>query len=144
MLFLNPPQDFKSAFEAVGCYLEYDGAILLLHYVEAHKPMGALWGPPAGKMEVGEAPVQAVVREVQEEAGIVLDIDRIKFLKKMYVRYPQFDFVYYVFSVQLLGKPTVILDSNEHQEYKWVRPRDAHSMPLVWDEDECIKMFFNF
>jgi ADP-ribose pyrophosphatase YjhB (NUDIX family) len=45
--------------------IDKDGKILLMRRTDNH-----LWSMPAGQMEVGETPAQAVVRETFEETGI--------------------------------------------------------------------------
>lgn len=38
---------------------------------------GEVWTLPGGGIEFGESPVEAVVREVEEETGFVVDVDRL-------------------------------------------------------------------
>ena len=45
----------------------------LLHCRPAGKDHAGLWEFPGGKVEVGESPRAALVRELEEEAGIILD-----------------------------------------------------------------------
>lgn len=43
------------------------GSILV---VENSSPSGSQWSAPGGKVEAGEAPIAAVIREIHEECGI--------------------------------------------------------------------------
>ncbi len=52
--------------------LRADGRILLQQR-SAHRAMAGLWEFPGGKVEAGELPEAALVRELQEELGIVVD-----------------------------------------------------------------------
>jgi 8-oxo-dGTP diphosphatase len=45
----------------------------LLHLRPAHKEHGGLWEFPGGKVEAGEAPRMALVRELVEELGVEVD-----------------------------------------------------------------------
>lgn len=50
-----------------------EGDRVLLCERPHHKPMGGLWEFPGGKLEPGETPEQALVRELSEELGISVD-----------------------------------------------------------------------
>ncbi len=69
MIFLSKPENLRINFEAVGCFLEHDGEIVLLHRQD-HKPQGNTWGTPGGKVNPGESLSDACVREVFEESGV--------------------------------------------------------------------------
>lgn len=63
---------------AVLCYLyDADERLLLLHRIK--DPNAGMYSPIGGKLEmaVGEGPHDCALREIEEEAGIVLDRDDI-------------------------------------------------------------------
>ncbi len=45
----------------------------LMHRRPDHKHHGGLWEFPGGKVELGETPAFALVREIEEELGLALD-----------------------------------------------------------------------
>lgn len=55
-----------------GAIRDGDGRVLL-HRRPPHKQHGGLWEFPGGKVEEGELPRAALVRELAEELGIVCD-----------------------------------------------------------------------
>lgn len=57
---------------AVGVITRADGAVLLAER-PAGKPKAGFWEFPGGKVEAGEAPAKALVRELHEELGIEVD-----------------------------------------------------------------------
>lgn len=48
----------------------HDAAGRLLLIQRGHEPHAGLWSLPGGRIEAGESPEQAVVREVREETGL--------------------------------------------------------------------------
>lgn len=74
---------------------------------------------PGGMVETGESPMVALVREVIEEAGIVLDS---KTIQKIYsgTDFSTHDTEYYLYQVQLSARPPVTI-SWEHASYTWVK-----------------------
>ena len=140
MVHKTPPKNFKPRFEVVSCYMEFGEKLLFLHRHE-RKSQGGKWGVPAGKIDAGENELEAMIREAREETGIELVRDKLEYLEKVFVRYPDYDFVYHMFRVKLVGEPSVTLSAKEHQNFCWVTVPEALRMELVHDLDECIKMF---
>jgi len=141
MIFEDKPDDFDPKLEAVGCFVESDGEILLLHRQD-HKPQGDTWGIPSGKIDDGEKPAETIVREVTEETGISVPIEDILLFKKIFVKYPTYDFVYYIFLTKLDGKANVKINPKEHKDFRWVSPEDGLRLPGIEDLDACIKLVY--
>lgn len=142
MLSRTEIENFNKKFDVVSVFIEYDGEILMLHRHD-HKPQGNTWGMPAGKVSDNEDMLDALIREVEEETGVKTKHENYKYFEGYYVRYPDYDFTYHVYHLLLKEKPNVILQSNEHKDYKWIKPKDALKLNLIQDEDVCIKYFFN-
>lgn len=141
MIYKQPPENFAPKFEVVSCFIESEGEVLFL-LRQDYKDEGNKWGVPAGKIDDKETAREAVVREIQEETGILLPENQVAYFNKVYVRSPQYDFVYHMFSFQIPSRPDIVLRSQEHKEFSWVLPQKALEMPLVLDEDDCIKLFY--
>ncbi|WP_040338397.1 NUDIX domain-containing protein [Candidatus Blastococcus massiliensis] len=50
--------------------LDEAGRLLVIR--RGHAPSAGMWSVPGGRIEPGEAPVEAVVREVREETGLAV------------------------------------------------------------------------
>ena len=140
MIFESEPQDFNPVCEVVSCFVECDGKILMLHRQD-HKPQGNTWAGPAGKVDEEESINEAILREVLEETGIFLIWP--KHFKKLFVRFPEYDFVYHIFHEKLDEAAEISINEKEHKDFLWIEPRKALDLPLMLDEDLCIKMFYN-
>jgi 8-oxo-dGTP diphosphatase len=141
MIYKSIPKNFKPRFEIVSCYVEHDKEILLLHRHD-HKSEGGKWGVPAGKIDKSENELEAMLREMREETGHKIIPHALKYLTKVYVRYPEYDFVYHMFKTELDERPKVILSETEHKAYQWISPAKALTLELVRDLDRCIKLFY--
>lgn len=61
--------------EVTAAIIRQDGKILICQR-PADKSCGLLWEFPGGKIENGETGEQCIVRECQEELGIIINVER--------------------------------------------------------------------
>jgi 8-oxo-dGTP pyrophosphatase MutT (NUDIX family) len=141
MVYKNIPKKFNPRFEIVSCYMEHNGKILLLHRHD-NKLEGNRWGVPAGKIDEGESELQAILREIKEETGQKIQSENLVYLTKVYVKYPEYHFIYHMFRTRLGRLPQVILSAREHKGYKWIEPKGALKLPLVKELGRCIRMSY--
>ena len=140
IVFDAPPTDFAPKIEVAAAYL-LDGERFLLLHRQDHKPYGNTWCLPAGKLDQGETPLEAVIREVHEETG--LHHTDYEPFRTFYVRYPEMDFTYYLFSLRVENTPAITLRREEHKDHHWVTPEEASGYTLIPGEKECIERFFH-
>ncbi|MBI2645335.1 NUDIX hydrolase [Candidatus Uhrbacteria bacterium] len=141
MLYREKPENFSPKFKAAGCFLEWDGNILLLFRAGDRNVDPNTWCVPAGKIEEGETKEDCIIREVKEEIGMSYTPEHFEYLHETYCRYTEFDFVYYVFRVKVQEEPKIALN-REHTEYAWMTPEEALTKPLIRDEDAVIRLIY--
>ncbi len=67
---MTPDGTPKTVLVAIGVVVDADGARLLICRRQPDAVLAGLWEFPGGKIEPGESPADAAVREVREELGI--------------------------------------------------------------------------
>ncbi len=141
MQFKEEPENFNKRFDIVGCFMVHEDKFLLLHR-HAHKANGGKWGLPAGKVDVGEGKEQAVLREIEEETGLVFKDSSVQFFDSRYVRDGDFDIEWHMFSTHIQEPIYVTINPHEHKEFRWVTPEESLQMNLIHDLPQSIKLFF--
>ena len=126
--------------ETVGIFCVAQEKLLYLHKQD-HKPECNTRTDPSGKVDPGELPHQAMVRELKEETGI--QVDTLEFVKTYYVRYPEMDFIYHKYRLVLDEDPIIVLSPNEHKAYAWFTPEEALQQELIPGEDEIIRDIYD-
>jgi len=140
MVFDQIPNDFSPKLEVSACFLEHDEHVLFVRRAP-NITQGNTWAIPGGKIRTGETKEQACIREVKEEAGI--NITNPTFVKTVYIRYPEYDYVYHIFRHELSVRPHVQLKAVECTDYAWFTREKANELDaqqeLILDEMPCIE-----
>jgi 8-oxo-dGTP diphosphatase len=111
----------------VACALvDADGRVLVAQRPEG-KSMAGLWEFPGGKVEAGESPEAAVIRELREELGIETKVACLAPLTFASHAYDRFHLLMPLFVCrQYLGVPAPC----EGQVLKWIRPNRLRELPM--------------
>lgn len=78
------------------------------------------WDFPGGTVEENELPKDAIVREVLEEVGLTVELDRIVYEFSNYDEKKNKVFTTLVYSCILMGEETLTLNFEEHDQYQWI------------------------
>ncbi|MGE0612715.1 MAG: 8-oxo-dGTP diphosphatase MutT [Hyphomicrobiales bacterium] len=103
----------------VACALVDDDGRVLLTRRPSGKPMAGLWEFPGGKLEPGEQPEAALIRELAEELGI--DVTEACLAPFTFASHDYGDF-HLLMPLYVCRKWRGQIESREGQELAWVRP----------------------
>ncbi len=117
----------KPLLLVVACALvDADRRVLIAQRPEG-KSMGGLWEFPGGKVESGETPEDALLRELEEELGISTKTACLAPLTFASHAYEKFHLLMPVFVCRKwVGLP----QPREHAALKWVRPVALRDYPM--------------
>jgi 8-oxo-dGTP diphosphatase len=106
--------------------IDVDGRVLLAQRPEG-KSMAGLWEFPGGKVEQGETPETALIRELREELGIDTWASCLAPLTFASHAYADFHLLMPLFACR---KWQGIPQGRERQALRWVRAQDLRSYPM--------------
>lgn len=116
----------KMVLVSAVALIDTDGRVLLAQRPEG-KSMAGLWEFPGGKVEAGETPEAALVRELHEELGIETWNSCLAPLTFASHSYDEFHLLMPLFACRKwAGTP----HAREGQTLKWVYPKDMRSYPM--------------
>ena len=117
------PRGFGPVIVAAAVIIR-DGRVLLTRRGEGQHLAG-MWEFPGGKLEAGESPEEALVRECQEECGIEVEVTEI--LEVTHHRYPEKEVLLLFYRCELRAGEVRHLQVADHA---WVAPEDLDEYPL--------------
>jgi 8-oxo-dGTP diphosphatase len=106
--------------------VDRDGRVLLAQRPEG-KSMAGLWEFPGGKVEPGETPEAALIRELHEELGIDTWQSCLAPLSFASHAYPEFHLLMPLF---VCRKWAGQVQPRENQALAWVKPRELRDYPM--------------
>jgi 8-oxo-dGTP diphosphatase len=106
--------------------VDADGRILLSQRPEG-KSLAGLWEFPGGKLEAGERPEAALIRELNEELGIEVEEPCLAPLSFASHAYEDF---HLLMPLYICRRWAGVATGREGQVLKWVRPKDLRAYPM--------------
>jgi 8-oxo-dGTP diphosphatase len=111
---------------AACALVDPDGRVLLAQRPQG-KPMAGLWEFPGGKVETGERPEETLIRELEEELGIVVKEACLAPLTFASHTYPEF---HLLMPLYVCRRWDGMVIAKEGQGLAWVRPNRLREYPM--------------
>jgi 8-oxo-dGTP diphosphatase len=111
---------------AACALIDADGRVLLAQRPEG-KSMAGLWEFPGGKIEAGETPEQSLIRELEEELGIIVKEACLAPLTFASHSYPDF---HLLMPLYVCRRWDGMVTAREGQSLAWVRPNRLRDYPM--------------
>ena len=108
-----------------------EGLCLVLHRGNTHPRFPGHIDFPGGEVEPKETPEAAVMREIQEETGLLVDPKK---LKKLFTKQYQ-QATHVLFEAKLTEPDAKVALSWEHKSYRWITPEELKRLPKFSDAD---------
>lgn len=99
----------------VAAILEKEGRILIAQRLKGE--FAGLWEFPGGKIEEGESPEQALIREIEEEFDTEINVNKLLTTVEH-----QYDAFYLVMDCFICSIKSGNLVLHDHMAYKWINP----------------------
>ena len=106
--------------------IDADGRVLVQQRPPG-APMADLWEFPGGKMEIGETPEAALIRELREELGI--DVEAACLAPAVFASEPLGD-RHLLLLVFALRKWRGVPEARHASALRWLRPHQLHALPM--------------
>ena len=102
-----------------------EGLYLVLYRSNTHPLFPGHIDFPGGEVEPKETPEAAVMREIQEETGLLVDPKK---MKKLFAKqYRQT--THMLFEAKLAEPDAKVALSWEHKSYRWITPEELKPLP---------------
>ena len=95
------------------------------------------WTNPGGKIEKGENPENACIREIKEETNLDVNIKKFINIKSFKSFFNETQVVIFEFECEIINKSQKIILNKEHQNYKWIKkekfnPKKIEGETSLW------------
>jgi 8-oxo-dGTP diphosphatase len=130
----------KTVLVVAVCLVDVDHRVLIAQRPEG-KSMAGLWEFPGGKVEAGELPEEALIRELKEELNIDVTSACLAPLTFASHTYDDFHLLMPVFACrkwdgEMMGR--------EGQKLAWARPNKLRDYPMPPADEPLIAMIRDF
>ncbi len=125
---------------AACALIDADGRVLIAERPEG-KSLAGLWEFPGGKVEAGETPEAALIRELREELGI--EVTQSCLAPFVFASHTYEDF-HLLMPLYLLRRWTGFPEPREHAALKWVKPSMLRDFPMPPADEPLVAYLRDF
>ena len=118
--------DLKTVLVVAVALIDPDGRVLIAQR-PGGKQLAGLWEFPGGKVEPGERPEQALIRELKEELGI--DVTEACLAPFVFASHA-YDSFHLLMPLYLCRRWSGVIVKHEHAALAWVKPNRLGEYPM--------------
>jgi len=131
----------KPLLLVVACALvDADGRVLIAQRPEG-KALAGLWEFPGGKLEPGETPEAALIRELREELGIEVNAACLAPFVFTTHAYESF---HLLMPLWLCRRWSGVVKAHEHKALAWVKPNRLSDYPMPPADEPLVAYLRDF
>jgi 8-oxo-dGTP diphosphatase len=116
----------KTVLVVAAALVDDEGRVLIARRPEG-KQLAGMWEFPGGKVEAGETPENALIRELEEELGII--VKKACLAPFVFASHTYDDF-HLLMPLYLIRRWEGEPEAREHTAIKWVRPQAMRDYPM--------------
>jgi 8-oxo-dGTP diphosphatase len=122
----TPPVTPRLVLVVAAALFDSSGRVLIAKRPQG-KSLAGLWEFPGGKVEPGEAPEAALIRELDEELGVKVEAAALEPVSFVSHAYPDFHLLMPLYAVrQWAGEPV----AREHDGLTWALPSELRTFAM--------------
>jgi 8-oxo-dGTP diphosphatase len=122
----SAPADLPTVLVVAVALIDVDGRVLIAKRPEG-KQLAGLWEFPGGKVEKGERPEAALIRELREELGI--EVPESCLAPFVFASHAYENF-HLLMPLYLCRRWSGVVVAHEHAALAWVRPNQLSDYPM--------------
>lgn len=127
----------KKIINVVAAAIEKDGKFFCAQRPE-DKNLGGFWEFPGGKLEIGESPEQALIREIKEELNSEIEI--LSYINEASYDYDFGTVVMKTYHAKLISGNLELL---EHQNSTWLLPTQLPTLNWAPVDRPAVELLSN-
>ncbi|RSJ41151.1 CTP pyrophosphohydrolase [Streptococcus gordonii] len=127
----------KKIINVVAAAIEKDGKFFCAQRPEG-KSLGGFWEFPGGKLEEGESPEQALIREIKEELNSEIKI--VSYINEASYNYDFGTVVMKTYHAKLISGNLELL---EHQNSTWLAPHELSTINWAPVDRPAVRLLSN-
>jgi 8-oxo-dGTP diphosphatase len=125
---------------AACALIDVDGRVLIAQRPEG-KQLAGLWEFPGGKVEPGEAPEEALIRELKEELDI--DVAKACLAPFVFASHP-YETFHLLMPLWLCRRWSGTVRAQEHKALAWVKPERLGDYPMPPADEPLVAYLRDF